>query len=381
MTGTPVRCGTDRRSRRAEQSLSVLHYVEEWLPLSESFVYGPLSHSRHRAFVLTRAPLVNTVAFPHADVASLSAIWPRAQRYVPQPVLTAWLVAYMATRRIRVVHVHFGYAIHDVTRARGLMGLPLVVSLWGHDVMVLPRERPSHYAGVLEVAEAVVVPSRFLAERALALGARPQALRVIPAGVDTRFFTPTPLPGGPPTALFVGRFVEKKGIDVLLRAWPSVRARVPGALLRVLGFGPLARLLRSPPAGVTVEEADPNRRGPQVRDAMRSAHVVVTPSHTAGNGDAESLLVVNLEAQAMGRPVVTTNHGGIPEFVDEGRTAIVVPENDDKALADALCIVLTDTKLAEALAAAGPGWASQFGLSIVTHQIDELYGRLAGLPR
>jgi glycosyltransferase involved in cell wall biosynthesis len=152
---------------------------------------------------------------------------------------------------------------------------------------------------------------------------------------------------------------------------------VPEAQLRVLGFGPLEGLARSGGSGVTVELTDRARRAEQVRDAIRGARVVVTPSRTADDGDVETLLLVNLEAQASGRAVVTTRHGGIPEFVDDGKTGLVVPENDPGALADALVATLAEPGLAETLGEAGPAWVAQFDVRTCTARVDDLYDRLS----
>jgi glycosyltransferase involved in cell wall biosynthesis len=168
----------------------------------------------------------------------------------------------------------------------------------------------------------------------------------------------------------VGRFVAKKGLDILAAAWPQVARAVPEARLRVLGFGELEHVARSIPGNVEVV-LSPTRTA--VRDAMRQSRVVVSPSRTVPGDAVESLLVVNVEAQASGRPVVTTRHGGIPEYVRDGETALVVPENDAAALADALIAVLTDDSVAGRLGAAGPGWAAQFDVSLMARRVDAAY--------
>lgn len=352
---------------------TVLHLVPSWLPLSESFVHAHVAASRHRGVVVSRRRLENRSAFPHHPVVSLAPLSSGPARLVRASVLAVAL-AYRAD----LVHVHFGYHLPDALGAVRRGRLPLVVSLHGHDVTAFARSWPRHYEGLLERAALVVVPSRFIAEVALGLGARPTALAVVPAGVDAAFFSQAPLPDGPPTVLFVGRFVEKKGLDVLGRAWPEVRLRVPDARLRLLGYGALAHL--APPFGPDVEVVAPrpDRRALQVRDAIRAATAVVSPSRTASDGDAESMLLVNLEAQASGRPVVTTRHGGIPEFVDHGRTALLVPEGDHAALADALVAVLSEPGLAARLGAAGPGWAAAFDASASTARLDDLYEKVIG---
>ncbi len=105
--------------------------------------------------------------------------------------------------------------------------------------------------------------------------------------------------------------------------------------------------------------------------------MVVTPSRTAADGDAESLLLVNLEAQASGRAVVTTDHGGIPEFVDGGTTALLVPEGDPAALADGADHVLRDPDLAARLGAAGVEWVERFDVAACTGRLDDLLAEIA----
>lgn len=356
---------------------TVLHYVDRWLPLSQQFVHGQVCRSRHRAVVVSRRTPENLDAFPVGRVWSLEP----TVRLAPgneRRARTAALAALALAHRAAVVHVHFGYRVHDVSGIARRLRLPVVVSLHGHDATAFPREYPQHYGDVLGRVEAVVVPSRFLAARATELGAPEDRVHVIPSGVDPSFFRPCPRPSGPPVVLFVGRLVEKKGVDVLLDAWPAVRAAVPDARLRVLGYGQLAAAVTGASGeGVDLVAPQPHWRGEQVRDELCAAAVVVTPSRTPRDGDAESLLLVNLEAQAVGRPVVTTRHGGIPEFVEEGVSAIVVPEADAVALAGALTDVLRDGALADRLGAGGPAVAAHFDVSRSVAAVDALYDQLA----
>jgi glycosyltransferase involved in cell wall biosynthesis len=357
---------------------AVLHTMRLWLPLSEQFVHTLVTRSRYRAIVVSRDPLENETVFPHRPVYSLGR---RIRRHDPPTVterrlLTAAYAAVALAHRTRVVHHHHGYRLPDVVGVARRLRLPLVVSVHGHDVTAFASTWPGSIRDALPQADAVIIPSRFLTDAVLALGVTTERIHVLPSGVDTNFFAPTPLPVQDREALFVGRFVEKKGLDVLLAAWRDVRDRIPDARLVLLGYGPLEALARSGGPGVIVEPADPSRRAEQVRDAIRRARVVVTPSRTATDGDVETLLLVNLEAQASARPVVTTRHGGIPEFVDEGRTALLVPENDPAALADALAGVLSDDALATQLAEAGPSWARRFDWNTAVAAVDDLYDTL-----
>jgi glycosyltransferase involved in cell wall biosynthesis len=343
--------------------------VQQWLPLSAGFVHAHVVESRHRGVVLGREPFEHRGTYPWRPAHSLAPAAALARHLDRRPLSLA-ISAACAVHRVEVMHVHFGYPVADVLGVVRRRKLPLVLSLHGHDATSLP---PEHYAAAVDVVDAVIVPSQFLAGHAARLGFDPARTHVIPAGIDTRAFAPSPLPDGPGEALFVGRLVTKKGVEVLLDAWSSVQTTLPDCRLRIIGDGPLRPLLDALPPGVVHEPPDPARRATQVRDAIRRATVVVQPSRTGPDGDAESLLLVNLEGQASGRPVVTTRHGGIPEFVDDGTTALLVEEGDAAALADALVRVLRDRPLAERLGAAGPPWASQFDVRACTARVDDLY--------
>jgi glycosyltransferase involved in cell wall biosynthesis len=353
-------------------TVRVLHFHHGWLPPSEPFVWDLVRHLPGPSLVLSDRRPEHLDRFP---VDRIVALEDRA-RWVPdrsrQQVLTAAVVALCLRHRIGLVHAHHGYEVVRVAGACRRLGLPLVVSLHGHDVFGWVDERPGVYDGVLEAAGAVIVPSRFLAPRAVELGARPDRVHVIGSGIDTAAFVPTPVPVEP-EVLFVGRFVEKKGLDVLAEAWPAVRAAVPDARLRVLGYGPLEHLAVA--VGAEVERAPAPAR---VREAMRGARVVVSPSRLAADDVAETLLVVNLEAQASGRPVVTTDHGGIPEYVTDGETALVVPEGDPAALAAAVVDVLRDDDLARRLGAAGPARVADQDVRVVARRVGALYADLTG---
>ena len=360
--------------------MRVLHYLQRWLPLSESYVANLVASSRHGGVVVSRHRRVHRAAFPHRPVYTLGWIprvrWPQGAN--ERRAITASLLAVGRRHDVGLIHHHHAYRLGDCDNVAVRLGVPVVVSVHGHDVTSFVDLKPDWFLPRLRKADAVVVPSEFLVARVVALGVARDRIHVLPSGIDTAWFAPSPLPSEGREAVFVGRFVEKKGLDVLLDAWPKVRAAVPDATLRVVGHGPLEPAVRAATDGITYEPTDPTRRGEQVRDAIRGARVVVTPSRTAADGDAETLLLVNLEAQASGRPVVTTRHGGVPEFVREDETALLVPEADEAALADAIIRVLLDDALAQRLGAAGPSWAKRFDVRACTARVDDLYEALAG---
>ena len=347
---------------------TVLHFHHRWLPPSEPFVWNLVRHLPCPGVVVTDDAPEHLDRFPVEHLVSLQPVLGHVPARIRQQVATVWLARLCRRHRVGLIHAHHGYELVRVAGAARRRGIPLVVSLHGHDAFGWVDEHPGAYAGLLDRAAAVIVPSKFLVPRAIELGTRPERVHVIGSGIDTTDFRPTPVPTAP-EVVFVGRFVDKKGLDVLATAWPSVVRAVPGARLRILGYGPLEGMARrlDPDAHISPTQE-------QVRDAIRQARVVVSPSRTAAGDVAETLVMVNLEAQASGRPVVTTDHGGIPEYVRADETALVVPEADAPQLADALVRVLLDDDLARRLGANGPSWAAAFDVRAVAARVMGLYG-------
>lgn len=353
---------------------AVLHFAADWLPASEVFVHDLVRHLARRGVVVAAGKLHNTERFPLPDVHSLTVIddWARPAP-LRRALVTAMLDRLVRRRRVAVVHAHHGYGLDRIAPTVRRHRLPFVVSFHGHDLTGYLRRHPDAYVDVADDVALVAVPSAFLIPHAVAAGFPETKVRVMPSGVDTAYFSPSPLPAGPPEVVFVGRFVAKKGIDTLASAWPEVQRAVPEARLRLLGYGELEADARAIPGNTDVV-LSPDRS--TVRDAIRRARAIVSPSRTAEDDAVETLLMVNLEAQASGRPVVTTRHGGIPEFVREDDTALVVPEADPDALAAALVRVLSDEELARSMAAAGPPWASRFDVRVTAARFDAAYDEL-----
>lgn len=359
----------------------VAHYLPRWLELSAGFVAAQVNRSRHHGLVVSRDRFVCLDAFPYRPRVSLytNDIPYRLPQRWKDRIRRVQLAPLLAAYRIDLVHAHFGHQVNDLI---GMIGdRPLLLSLHGHDVTGLVHAQPHHYDRVVGAVDAVTVPSQFLAGSAVAAGFAEDLIRVLPSGVDTSFFAPTPLPDGPPVVAFVGRLVAKKGIDVLLEAWPLVLEEVPAASLHILGEGPMASLRDTGRAAVHWYEPDVTRRHEQVREHIARATLVVTPSRTGPDGDSESLLLVNLEAGASGRPVVSTQHGGIPEYVKDDHSGLLVPEGDAEALAAGIIRVLRDRALAERLAAGGVEQANTWDVNACAARMDDLYDELLARPR
>ena len=168
-------------------------------------------------------------------------------------------------------------------------------------------------------------------------------LRLLYNGVDLEQFAPAPdrksAAGEPLELLFVGRLVEKKGADVLLRALAAAAARQLPVRLTLVGDGPERE--RCLELAAELELGDRCRFVPlmpheEVKRRMQRADAFVLPCRVAADGDRDALPTVLLEAMAAGLPCVSTPVNGVGEIVVHGETGLLVAENDAGELARAL---------------------------------------------
>jgi glycosyltransferase involved in cell wall biosynthesis len=292
-----------------------------------------------------------------------------------------------------LIHAHFGVeAVYGMELADRL-GVPLVTTFHGFDATLKPiellRSRKATWVQYLlrrmELkgrGALFIAVSEFIRSRLLALGFPADRIRQHYIGVDTAAFESIDAEAesaesDDPVILHVARLVEKKGTLHLLDAFARIADRHDRARLAVIGAGPLRAALEARACALGVGArvrwlgAVPHA---EVRRWLRRAAVFCLPSCTAGNGDAEGLGLVLLEAAASGVPVVGTHHGGIPEAVMDGTTGYLVRERDVGQLAGALDALLSSTDLRLQFGAAARRFVRErFDLHTQTRALERLY--------
>jgi phosphatidylinositol alpha-1,6-mannosyltransferase len=226
------------------------------------------------------------------------------------------------------------------------------------------RQRPRLLSFAVRRADAVVAVSSHARDLAVRAGCEPGRVRVVHPGVDT----PRNSPGSraeQPTILTVARLsAEHKGHDMIIRALPAIRARVPDVRWVVVGGGRLQTGLEELATSLGVRDAI--RFEGRISDSERdrwldSAHVFAMPSRVPPNGvGGEGFGIVYLEAGIHGLPVVAGAQGGALDAVVHGETGLLVDPNDIASLADAIVGLLLDPERAARLGEQGAEHAKQF---------------------
>lgn len=285
--------------------------------------------------------------------------------------------------RPRLVHAHFGQSGPAALDLADSLGVPLIVTYHGQDATISESQASKSWRGreylrgrerVKARASRIVAVSDFIRARLLEQGFPENKVVTHRNGVDTEFFRQA---SGPrePIVVFVGRFVEKKGCEYLVRALGRLSKKGRNVKGVLIGDGPLRpeleRLARDQGANVQFT----GFLGLQeVKSWLSKACVVAVPSVTAADGNSEGLPTVILEAQAVGTPVVVTRHAGNSEGVIEGRTATIVEERDVDSLAQGVLRFVDDPFAVATFGASGRQWIeSNFSIASQVAGLERIY--------
>jgi phosphatidylinositol alpha-mannosyltransferase len=173
--------------------------------------------------------------------------------------------------------------------------------------------------------------------------------------------------------VFAGRHETRKGLQVLLEAWPDIRRRT-GATLRICGADPLAvRLLltrlRAPDDGIEIRGFLPQE---EFTKELLAAKVLVAPSL-----GGESFGIVLVRAMACATPVVASDIPGYRDVMTP-ESAVSFPASDRQALADAVESLLADEPRRQAMGAAGRVLAQErYSWNAIAHRLLDIYTAVA----
>ena len=268
---------------------------------------------------------------------------------IPYCISGFFLCLWLAFRkRYDVIHAHwpFPHALIALGACR-LFRIPLVLNFHGAELLLIRKKRWIRpvMKFIVGRAQAIFANSHFTASKISEL--RPVKIEWSPYGspLTTGDVPNVHARNGRYRILFVGRHIERKGIEYLIRS--AARLDPEKFEVRIVGKGSLTDSLRELAAEVAPRNV--TFTGPLSPEMLRREYLqgncFVLPAIVDSNGDTEGLGVVLIEAMQSGLPVVASDVGGIPDVVVDGETGILVPEKDPDALANAFTRLEGDRSL------------------------------------
>lgn len=208
------------------------------------------------------------------------------------------------------------------------------------------------YVAAMNLADAVIAPSRELETLTEQVGIPHGKLNYIPNGVDPHYFQPVvadrypppiaSLPATSSVVLAVRRMEEKNGLEYLVKAWPKILCACPNAVLLLVGDGSLRKIIQNLAHSLGIASSIRflgTLSPPDVAKFLKIADLVVLPSLI------EATSISGLEAMSSGKALVGTDVGGIPEIIEHGRNGLLVPPANSDELASAVIKLLKDKGL------------------------------------
>jgi len=342
-------------------SLRVAYVLNVFPRISETFIAGELAELRRRGVEVRILSLKSPAEEPSHDVIDCAGLL--GQVFYEEGLYRE------ALRELDPDLLHAHFARQATAKAREIaaeLDCPFTFTAHGYDVY---RKPPEDFAARAAAAGAVVTVSQANAryiERTFGVPAA--RLSVIPCGIDTDRFRPSPGPKpAPPRILCVARLVEVKNHELLLQACALLKDRGREFRCVLVGDGVLRGNVETLRAELCLEDVVEMVGAVGQAEALahwREASIGVLTSISEG------MPVALMEAAACGVPVVATAVGGVPELVEQGSTGLLVNSGDAPALADALERLLLEPETARQMGLAARRRAEE--RFSIRRQVDSL---------
>src|SRR6476619_2972060 len=335
-----------------------------------------------------RYPFQPVHIVPKPPMHFLRRFWFRQLRDQPWQISGAELrklLSILNETRARLLHIYFGHiGVHLLPLIQAWKN-PSIVSFHGADVMV-DMNKSAYREATLRMLDAVtlvLVRSESLRSAVADLGCGPKKTEIQRTGIPLKefLFRDRAVPKHSEWRFVqAGRLIEKKGLPVTLRAFSTFLKKHPNATLTIAGEGPLLSELQkcARESGIADHVSFTGFVSQeQLREIYYRSHIFVHPSQTGRDGNQEGIPNSMLEAMATGLPVFATEHGGIPEAIENGVSGVLVPERDDEALSRALLNAAQDPGLLSRIGRMGADAVrKEFGRQQQAQRLEEIYLRM-----
>ena len=366
-------------------------YLRTFPRISEAFVIEQTHHLRQYEPTFIASTLLREISLPHITLSQHDWLKLKQITHILTRDPNLFGNYWSKLSNLALIHAHFGpNGVYAMALADKLK-IPFVVTFHGYDITLtrqaiwrtgklLYYQLLFHEEELKRKASVFIAVSNFIRNKLLEHGYPQEKIIRHYIGVDTLKFSPSNQKTDERYILCVGRHTEKKGIDLLLRAFARIAVKHPSVKLLQVGRGELTAKLKKLTRQLGIDQrvrflgAQPHE---MVLQLMQQAEIFALPSQTAKSGECEGLPMVILEASACGVPVVSTYHSGIPEAVIDRETGFLVSEKDHKSLAEKLDLLLSDRFLGQQMGQQGRELIKErFDIRKQTIELEAIYDSL-----
>lgn len=354
--------------------MRVLHFVESYLQPTETFVYNFIQQSAvGNETCIVAFNILNLDRFPLPEKCSLQQLQGKtagkfdsilagvSKYFLRIHKRKLWIEKlHFVIRDFKpdVIHCHFGtMGLKYVEYLETYPGQPpFITNFYGYDASELPKKYKWYMRGLVKLwseTEMVLVEGPAMGERLIRLGAPAEKIELSPIIINVEKY---PVRGTysrsgkqPVHFLLIGRFIEKKGFHIFLKAVGKLLHLLPPFSITFIGNGPMLddykKIIND--LGYTGNVTFAGMKSlNECINYMVSADVLIHPSLTAANGDSEGgAPTILLEAQAIGIPVISSTHADIPYVM--GYDHFLAKEGDVDSLANCILSFIEDERLEE----------------------------------
>ncbi len=273
-------------------------------------------------------------------------------RYVSQAKSLKMLyraIPFLEKKSYDIIHCQFStLGVFGVWfRQLGLIEGKLISTFRGSDISkFLPKWGEKVYKELFQETDFFLANCEFFKNKAVALGCDANMIHVHGSGIDTSkfFFQERNFPNDEVIRIATtGRLVEKKGIEYVIKAIAQVATTYPYLEYNIIGDGTLREKFEKLSAELNVSHIVKLlgwKQQKEIVEILDKCHIFVAPSVTGKDGNQDAPVNTLKEAMAMGLPVISTLHGGIPELVEDEISGFLVPEHDADAIAEKLIYLI-----------------------------------------
>ncbi|MDO8142406.1 MAG: glycosyltransferase [Candidatus Brocadiales bacterium] len=281
-----------------------------------------------------------------------------------------------------IIHCHFGPngILGILLKDLGVIKGKVVATFHGYDMSsYIQKHGAGVYKNLFLKGDLFLPVSERWENKLMELGCSHQKIIVHRMGINTSkfcFSTHTPGKDGKVRLLTIARLIEKKGVQYAVQAVAEALSKYPNIEYSIAGDGPLKITLEGLIERLNIGDNVKLlgwKQQEEIVELLKNADILIAPSIVGENGDEEGIPVVLMEALAQGIPVLSTQHSGIPELVQNGESGFLVPERNTDALAGKLEILIKHPEMRLQMGRAGREYVERY------YNIDKLNDKLSEL--